>query len=177
MDDNLFDLHIQQAKRQAEALGATLTSGKDAFAYSKGRRIPKDPERSRLMDGDTFTIPTDETSDQWLAYPISEGGEPTNRLLANVNRGGNILPIEIFVGTLLKSVTKTDGQIARTTTILKDGRNLADVALGCVDSSDVWRLVFGKTFSVSNAMEVEVRSLRNGQPSTRHTYTYTLTEI
>jgi len=176
-ESNLFDLHKQQAQRQAEALGATALNGAEAFACSKGKRIPRDPERARLLDGDEFTVPENESSDQWLALPFSKGGDPITRLVAHVKRGDAIVPIEVFIGTLLKSATKTDGTVARSTVLFKDSTNLADKALACIDPTDVWRLCFGKTFKVSNATEHNVRSIRNGQPSSRHTYTYTFTEV
>ena len=176
-DSNLFDLHLKQAERQAEAFGGTVLNGSAAFECSKGKRIPRDPERARLLDGDEFTVPDNESNSDWLALPLSKGGDPITRLLARVKRGENIVPIEIFIGTLLKSATKTDGTVARSTVLFKDGTNLADKALACIDPTDVWRLCFGKRFRVSNATEHNVRSIRNGQPSSRHTYTYVFTEV
>lgn len=175
---NLFDIARSNAEKTATAMGSTMLTGESAFAQSAGRRVPRDPERSRLMDGDEFTIPSAENDPSWLALPLAKGGDPVTRLLARVNRGGSEIPIDIFVGTLLKSATKPDGTVARSECKFKDGSNLADLSLACVSAGDVWRLCFGKRFKVSNAKEVTVRSrTRDGQPTTRNTWTYTFTEI
>ncbi len=175
---NLFDVAKRNAEKQAAALGSTCLTGNAAFEQSANRRVPRDPERARLLDGDEFSIPSSETDESWLALPLAKGGDPVTRLLARVNRDGTEVPIEIFVGTLLKSATKPDGTVARSECKFKDGSNLADLSLACVSAGDVWRLCFGKRFRVSNAKEVTVRSrTRDGQPTTRNTWTYTFTEI
>lgn len=175
---NIFDASIRRINATATAFGSEVVSGKDALAIASTQRPPQDPERTRFQNGDEFTVPATEEDPHWVAVAMRQGGRPVARLLAEVARNGNTLIIETFCGTFLKSGSTPEGETFRSITQFKDGTDLADLALTCANAGEIWRLLMGKRFKVSDATERKVRRYTNdGQCIVRNTWTYTFTEI
>ena len=175
---SIFDSAVKRSEASAKAFGVELVSGKSAFDNANNQRPPQDPERTRFQDGDEFTVPATEDDPHWVALPMRQGGRPVTRLLNEVSRNGKSLVVETYCGTFLKSGSQPDGTTFRSVTHLKDGTDLADLALTCASAGEIWRLLFGKRFKVTNPREVQARRYTNdGQCITRSTWTYTFTEI
>jgi len=175
---SIFDAALSRAQKTAQGFGTEMLSGKDAFENSATQRPPQDPERTRFQDGDEFTVPATKDDPHWVAVAMRNAGKPVTRLLAEVDRQGKKVIIDTFCGTFLKAGPTPDGGTFRSTTILKDGTDLADLALTCASAAEIWTILFGRRFKVSNAREVQARRYTNdGQCITRATWTYTFTEI
>lgn len=175
---DLFAIARKQAEQQAVRNGGSVVTANAAFSAGGNGRPPRDPERIRLHQNDTFKVPDNQESEQWLAAPLSQGGKPVLRLLARVQRDGVEIPIEVFCGTFTKSGIRPDGTPVATVTTLKDGRTAADLAQVCVTSGEFWSALFGKTFTVKSEKRETIKSrTRDGQVTTRDTMIYTIEEV
>lgn len=175
---DLFAVARRQAEQQAVRNGSSLTTSTAAFSAGGNGRPPRDPERIRLHANDVFQVPADQSSDQWIAAPLSSGGKPVLRLLAKVQRDGAEIPIEIFCGTFCKSGSTPEGQHVATQTKFKDGNTADNLAQVCVTSGEFWSHLFGKTFKVITEKQVTIKArTRDGQPTTRDTMIYVIEEV
>lgn len=161
MNDSLFSSAVESERLRAQQLAtdgraSQFFDGKDAFALASNQRVPRNLGEVLLAEGDTFTIPTDENSKQWLATPLSKGGDPVLRLLAEVkDKNGNVRFVQVFIGTLLKSVRnrETKGQVLADVKF-KDGSSFRAHSAGFANQQDCWRFLFGKTLKVTAVDEV-----------------------
>lgn len=175
---SIFDAALARAEKTAQGFGTEMLSGSAAFENSATQRPPQDPERTRFQDGDEFTVPNLKDDPHWVAVAMRNAGKPVTRLLAEVDRKGQKVIIDTFCGTFLKAGPTPDGQTFRSVTKLKDGTDLADLALTCANAAEIWTILFGRRFKVSNAHEVQARRYTNdGQCIVRNTWVYTFTEI
>jgi len=161
MNDSLFSSALAQEKLRADQLAtegraSQFFSGEDAFALSANSRVPRNIEEVLLRDGDEFTIPTDSKSKQWIATPLSKGGDPVLRLLAEVKgKDGSVRFVQIFVGTLLKSVRNRETKAQALADVkFKDGSSFRATSAGFPNQQACWEFLFGKTLKVVSASEV-----------------------
>lgn len=161
MNDSLFSSAVESERLRAQQLATDGRStqffdGENAFALAAKSRVPRNLAEVLLNEGDTFTIPTDDKSKQWIATPLSKGGDPVLRLLAEVkDKDGNVRFVQVFVGTLLKSVRnrETKAQVLADCKF-KDGSSFRAHSAGFANQQDCWKFLFGKTLKVSAVTEV-----------------------
>ena len=161
MNDTLFSSAVESERLRAQQLAtdgraAQFLDGQDAFALSANNRVPRNIEEVLLRDGDEFTIPTDSKSKQWIATPLSKGGDPVVRLLAEVRgKDGQVRFVQVFLGTLLKSVRNRETKEQTLADIkFKDDKSFRAVSAGFANQQDCWKFLFGKTLKVVSVAEV-----------------------
>lgn len=161
MNDTLFSSAVESERLRAQQLAtdgraAQFLDGQDAFALSANTRVPRNLEEVLLQDGDEFTIPTDSKSKQWIATPLSKGGDPVVRLLAEVRgKDGQVRFVQVFLGTLLKSVRNRETKTTALADVkLKDGSSFRAQSAGFPSQEQCWRFLFGKTLKVVSVSEV-----------------------
>lgn len=161
MNDSLFSSAVESERLRAQQLATDGRStqfldGKEAFALSANSRVPRNIEEVVLREGDTFTIPDSAESKQWIATPLSKGGDPVLRLLAEIKgKDGSVRFVQVFVGTLLKSVRnrETKEQVLADCKF-KDGSSFRALSAGFANQQDCWKFLFGKTLTVKAVTEV-----------------------
>ncbi len=161
MNDSLFSSALESERLRAQQLAtdgraAQFLDGKEAFALASKSRVPRNLAETLLNDGDTFTIPDSAESKQWLASPLSKGGDPVLRLLAEVkDKDGNVRFVQVFVGTLLKSVRNRENKEQVLADVkFKDGSSFRAHSAGFANQQDCWQFLFGKTLTVKAVQEV-----------------------
>ncbi len=161
MNDTLFSSAVESERLRAQQLATEgratqFFDGENAFALAANTRVPRNLEEVLLRDGDEFTIPTDSKSKQWIATPLSKGGDPVLRLLAEVRgKDGSVRFVQIFVGTLLKSVRNRETKEQALADVkFKDGSSFRAHSAGFANQQDCWTFLFGKTLKVVSVSEV-----------------------
>lgn len=109
--ENLFNVAVSRAQMQATSFGGNCVSGANAVKGAADRLAPRNMTLGMFADGDVVEIPAypeegnlKETDAQWLAKPLSRGGDPVLSVLCKVTtKSGAVVCKELFAGTLVKS--------------------------------------------------------------------------
>ena len=155
-----LEMAINNAQVRANALNLECLTGKAAFA-KEDKPARRDLGEVIFSKGDTFVIPKDESSEQWISAPVSRDGQPITRAIVEVTSAdGTVSAKELFIGTLNKTV------IDRVTKQpVSVGGNITSYTTGKPLNSDIWKALFGKTITVTNEKKVAtIRRGFNGQP-------------
>lgn len=180
-NDSLFSSAISAEKLRAEQLGRAdqFTDGEGAFALAQKARVPRSLAEVTLQEGDSFTVPSDEKSKQWLASPLQKNGDPRLRLLAEVtDKEGAVRYVHVFLGSLLKSVTTIDGKNVLADVKLKDGSSFRSLTAGFANAEECWRALFGKTLTVKTSTTCQRKArTADGAPIVKDTVVLSFEEV
>lgn len=180
-NDSLFSSAISAEKLRAEQLGRAdqFSDGENAFALAQKARVPRSLAEVTLQEGDTFAVPADEKSKQWLASPLQKDGDPRLRLLAEVtDEKGAVRYVHVFLGSLLKSVTTIDGKNVLADVKLKDGTSFRSLTAGFANADECWRALFGKTLKVTNSTTCQRKArTADGAPIVKETIVLNFEEV
>lgn len=106
----IFQIEKQRAEAQARQYGSACTSGIDAFNVSSGNAARRSINDNIFLDGDVIEVPKlpqddPNTADQWIAAPLSRGGDPVTCVLVKCTaKSGKVSVKRLFAGTITKSV-------------------------------------------------------------------------